>query len=303
LLDEVDGPAFSKSAPPTAAKAPAIGSGFETAIPNSYPTSAPDPTAGLPVPGFQEPPLWFKPPAEPVWQEVKHDPNRVSPSSSILGGAEQGQGRPTLSGPQTPEPGPVVQDEPRYGVERGYYYYTDEFGEVILYRLAGFGRRLAGAVIDAVITEILAIIVLYIIIISFFATSFDLEGFQNLILALAILPTFLSFFYHTFLVGLTNQTLGHRIMGLKVIKRRVRAVGLLSGIIRALYGTIPALVSAVVTLTFPAKTAGNNYLIAGINLAIYGLFALGMAWALVDKAHQGLHDKLADTYVVRSIQA
>jgi uncharacterized RDD family membrane protein YckC len=276
--------------------------GFESVNPNSYPTSAPDPTAGLPVPAFQEPPLWFKPPADPVWKEVKHDPNRVNPSGSVFG-LENSPGRPTLSGPQTPEPGPVVQDEPSYGVERGFYYYTDEFGEVILHKLAGFGRRLAGAVIDAVITEILAIIVLYIIIISFFATSFSLEGFQNLILALAILPTFLSFFYHTFLVGLTNQTLGHRIMGLKVVKRRVRAVGLLSGIIRALYGTIPALVSAVVTLTFPAKTAGNNYLIAGINLAIYGLFALGMAWALVDKAHQGLHDKLADTYVVRSIQA
>ncbi len=43
-----------------------------------------------------------------------------------------------------------------------------------------------------------------------------------------------------------------------------------------------------------AAVGGNNHL---------DLFALGMAWALFDSAHQGFHDKLADTYVVRSTPA
>lgn len=296
LLKDTTGPALNNSARPAAVEEsvnprPASASN-QPAFPNNWASSAPEPAFGLPVPTFQEPPLWFKPPTPPAWQEVASEAHRETPATNGFGH------RPTLVGPETREPEPAGGDEPEYGIERGFYYYTDDLGEVNLHALAGFGPRFVGALVDALVTAILGVIFLYIVLLIIVNPSNFLRSATGIYLAGAILPTLFGFLYHTILVGLTSQTLGHRLMGIKVIKRGGRAVGMVSGIVRALYGLVPGLFITLVGLTVTQTTDSDTLMIIAIYLLIYGIAALGLAWALVDKDHQGIHDKLADTYVV-----
>ena len=258
------------------------------------PGPAADPTASLPLPTFQEPPLWYKPPVEPAWQEVKSRPSPDMPSASSQSFKSK------LSGPETRETEPVVETGPDYGVERGFYFFTDHLGEVNLYALAGFGRRFGGALIDAVLTAVLGTLFFFIV-----ASRILHENVtpQNIALTWIALTTVFSFLYHTILVGMTSQTLGHRLLGIKVLRRGGRAVGIISGTIRTLYGTIPSLIITIISLFVSPKTTTDNYILGGINLLIYGLVAFGMAWALFDPHHQGIHDKLADTYVVSATRS
>lgn len=268
----------------------------------NHPVSAPpaDPTDGLPVPGFQMPPLWFRPPTDNHWQELKNtDSPRAVPSNSISAGYN-----PALVGPETREPGQATTEpsEPEYGVDRGFYYFNDRHGNLIVHALAGFGRRLAGAIVDSIVSAILGVVFLYLVVTLFLKLD-NRDYVQSLVgmaLAVIILPTLFGFLYHAVLVGLTGQTLGHRLLGIKVIRRGGRAVGLVSGVVRALYGLVPAIVATVVNLLWPsAASSRNSYGLGSIvSLVIVVLTALGMAFALLDKNRQGLHDKLADTYVV-----
>ncbi|MDB5080661.1 MAG: hypothetical protein JWP00_2585 [Chloroflexi bacterium] len=251
------------------------------------PPALPDSAAGIPLPNFQEPPQWFKPAAAPAWQEVKPEAERVGPA-----GAKFGQDSP-FAGPETHEPTPEDPAEPEFGVSRGFYFYTGEFGEVVLHALSGFGRRFAGALIDAVTTAVLGTLFFILVASRIFQSNVTS---QSLWLAGVALTTIFSFLYHTILVGMTGQTLGHRLMGIKVIKRGGRAVGPVSGIIRTLYGTVPALLLTILGTIVSTE----SYILGAINLMVYSLVAAGMACALFNNAHQGIHDMLADTYVVRA---
>jgi uncharacterized RDD family membrane protein YckC len=170
----------------------------------------------------------------------------------------------------------------------------------VLHALAGFGRRLAGAVIDSIVSSILGIIFFYAVVSLFLNLDTDdyAQSILGITLALIILPVLFGFLYHTILVGLTGQTLGDRLLKIKVIRRGGRAVGLVSGVVRALYGLAPALIAAIITLVYPAGPRNSVSPGTLIGAAISALTALGMAWAFFDKGRQGLHDKLADTYVV-----
>jgi uncharacterized RDD family membrane protein YckC len=75
--------------------------------------------------------------------------------------------------------------------------------------------------------------------------------------------------YHIYLGGITGQTLGKRLMGLRVIGLRGTAPGALGGILRFL------------TLMLSVLPAG-----------------LGWLWCLFDRERRALHDHLAGTYVI-----
>jgi uncharacterized RDD family membrane protein YckC len=75
--------------------------------------------------------------------------------------------------------------------------------------------------------------------------------------------------YHIYLGGITGQTLGKRLMGLRVIGLRGTAPGALGGILRFL------------TLILSVIPAG-----------------LGWLWCLFDRERRALHDHLAGTYVI-----
>jgi uncharacterized RDD family membrane protein YckC len=269
-----------------------------TGFNGTWPEPAPplDSTQGLPLPPFQMPPLWFKPPNEIPWQEVRTgETARAVPSNSVGNGYN-----PTLVGPETHEPAPPEPVGPEYGVDRGFYFFTDPHGNIIVHALAGFGRRLAGAIVDSIISAILGVIFFYLVVVLFLNLDNGnyMQSVLGIALAAVIMPVLLGFLYHTILVGLTGQTFGHRLLRIKVIRRGGQAVGLVSGIVRALYGLAPTFAATFLGIIFPSDASGRNVLASFLSLAIVTLTALGMAWALVDKGHQGLHDKLADTYVV-----
>ncbi|MBN9391760.1 MAG: RDD family protein [Chloroflexi bacterium] len=257
-----------------------------------------DPIESLPVPSYQLPPLWYKQAVENPWQEIRAaEQPRAVPSNSISNDYNA-----SLAGPETRLPHEVkpAPEGPTYGIDRGFYFFHDASGNVVLHALAGFGRRLAGAIIDSIISSILGIIFFYAVVSLFL--NLDPYNYEQSILgitlALLILPVLFGFLYHTILVGLTGQTLGDRLLKIKVLRRGGKAVGLVSGVVRALYGLVPAIISAILALNLPASSRNSVSPGSIIGAVISGVTALGLAWALFDKSHQGLHDKLADTYVV-----
>jgi uncharacterized RDD family membrane protein YckC len=244
------------------------------------------------------PPLWYNQAVENPWQEIRAaEQPRAVPSNSIMEGYNA-----SLAGPETRLPHEVhpEPETPTYGIDRGFYFFHDASGNVVLHALTGFGRRLAAALIDSIISAILGVIFFYAVV-ALFLNLDSGDYYQSALgvaLAFIILPVLFGFLYHTILVGLTGQTLGDRLLKIKVIRRGGRAVGLISGVVRALYGLVPSLIASIITLVFPADSRNSVSTGSLIGAAIFVLTALGMAWALFDKGHQGLHDKLADTYVV-----
>lgn len=299
LLQETAGPGSGGGTGPLmveTARPASVAPNSQTANSFPWPETAPqlDPAQGLPVPAFQMPPLWFKPPGENPWQEVKlAEGSRAVPSNSIGNGYN-----PTLIGPDTSEPALPEPSGPEYGVDRGFYFFTDRDGNVIVQALAGFPRRLGGAVVDFLVAILIGVIVGFVVSLAFASMEFTRQNYTNFILSLSGLAIFLNFLYHAFLVGLTSQTIGHRLLKIKVIRRGGRSVGLVSGTVRALYGLVPTLLTIIISLILPADASGRNTVASILSVGIVSLTALGMAWSLLDNAHQGLHDKLADTYVV-----
>jgi uncharacterized RDD family membrane protein YckC len=284
-------PAISAPPPPgvplTPTMPPPPFGGFG-AVPPPPLFAAPAPGAGIPMPSFQEPPLWVQP-------NPRSAPNWNPP--------------PTSFGSPFENQTPTGNAELPTGVERGVFYYTDDVGDLNVVELGSFWRRVGGAVIDAILIGIL------VNILSFFMGVFlginmainlqeearrtgtrvsevkiEQAG-SSLSIGLWIMGVIVLFLYHFLLVGLGGQTIGHRLTKIKVLRAGGLAPGIISSALRALYGTVPGVVLVILSLINP--DFGN-----AVGLLLYVLAALGLLWALIDPARQGLHDKLAKTYVV-----
>jgi uncharacterized RDD family membrane protein YckC len=154
--------------------------------------------------------------------------------------------------------------------------------ERVLYvRAAGFPRRLAAALVDALLVLLVSAGVTAA---AALALGVPLPGKKELgpdlllaglldrnPMALGAIGLFLGVgaLYHVYLGGITGQTLGKRLLRLRVISARGRAPGVLVGIVRML------------ALTLSLLPAG-----------------LGWLWCLFDREHRALHDHLAGTYVI-----
>ena len=311
-------PAYTPPPPPST---PAILSVDDLLSNNKSSASA---TASIPMPSFQEPPAWGQSAAQGQPQSWGiHD---AGPSA-----------RPFVPGDM-----PVRERKERpvagesYGVERGFYYYTDQEGQLVLHELAGFFRRFFAAVIDYVVTILIGF--LYTITIGQILSALLLgnssdaldsalrsnntaainDAMKNYLsigyLAESLISLTIPMFYYIMLVGLAGSTIGHKAMGLKVVGKSgpVRIYG---ATVRALYGSI----AGIVAIFFIPNLLNSVFALNGNNnsaaaraflnqtttfLLVLGLLefavVLGFLWALVDPKHQGLHDKFAGTMVVRS---
>jgi uncharacterized RDD family membrane protein YckC len=146
---------------------------------------------------------------------------------------------------------------------------------------AGFWRRLPAFLIDIILLQILKEIIisplksnLGIDEASFASIEDIVRDFESFIiygLFSMIVYIIISGFYFTLFYGSTGQSIGKKIMGLKVI---------------------PA---AGGTMTYrKAFVRYIGYLISEIPLF------LGFIWIAFDKDKQGWHDKIAGTYVVKT---
>lgn len=128
------------------------------------------------------------------------------------------------------------------------------------YNYAGFGRRLVSALIDGIIIATLGGVIAYIISQG---QSTVLQGPPAIIIQAG--------YVILLWVNMGGQTLGKKIMGIKVIKTDGKPVDYTTAIIRYL-----------------------GYMVSALPLL------LGHLWIIWDKNKQGFHDKIANTYVVKA---
>jgi uncharacterized RDD family membrane protein YckC len=156
---------------------------------------------------------------------------------------------------------------------------TDE--RVLRVRVTGFGRRAAAATVDAVLlvgvtssVTILAALLLRIPMPTLREIGPDLlvAGILDRNpMALGAVGLFVGMtgLYQLYFAGISGQTLGMRLLGIRLISQRGSAPGATRGMVRLL-------------------AMAPSVLLAG----------LGWIWALFDREHRALHDHVAGTYLI-----
>jgi len=152
---------------------------------------------------------------------------------------------------------------------------------VMRVRVTGFARRFAASVVDGTILLALALAVTAVTALVLGApmpTTKEL-GPDLLVagvldrnpLAVGAIGLFagLTILYQLYFASMSGQTLGMRMMGIRLISARGRAPGPVRGLVR------------VVALAVSVLPGG-----------------LGWLWAIFDREHRALHDHLAGTYVI-----
>lgn len=136
---------------------------------------------------------------------------------------------------------------------------------------AGFWMRVVATLIDAFVVFILQVGLGLLLTLAGFATSGVAEEPGNLFLLVEFFSYALSFAYYIFFTGYCGQTPGKMALRIKVIKRDGSEIG---------YG----------------RAAFRETLCKFISGIIFGIGYLMVAF---DEQKQGLHDRMADTYVIK----
>jgi len=140
-------------------------------------------------------------------------------------------------------------------------------------RYAGFGRRLTAFVIDNLLLQITVVIVL-ILALSFTGDAIDITAYEMIdsLKGVYWATSFVTgLFYFTWFHGMTGQTIGKKILGLKVVRTTGERMTLGIGFLR----WVGYIVSSTV-------------------------FYLGFLWILFDGKKRGWHDRIAGTLVIKT---
>lgn len=160
-------------------------------------------------------------------------------------------------------------------------FVSGQYERVLRVRVSGFGRRFVAAVIDGFLLVSSSMIVTLLTALVLGAPLPHLREIGPDLLVAGILDrnpmavgtiglfVGLTILYQLYSAGMTGQTLGMRLMGIRVISSRGRPPGAALGMIRVL---------ALAVSVLPG--------------------GLGWLWALFDREHRALHDHLAGTYVI-----
>ncbi len=169
---------------------------------------------------------------------------------------------------------------PVRAVSTGAKTYSRE-AQVLRVRAAGFPRRLLASLIDLALVLAIAVAVTVSAALALgvhlptakeFGPDFVMAGLldRNPMAAGAVGLLFgLSALYQIYLGGILGQTLGKRLLGLRVISSRGQAPGPLLACVR--------------------------FLAMVLSLALAGL---GFLWCIFDRERRALHDHLSSTYVI-----
>jgi uncharacterized RDD family membrane protein YckC len=154
-------------------------------------------------------------------------------------------------------------------------------GRILHVRVAGFGRRFLAAAVDG--TILLGFTVLVALLVGLvlgeplpsarelgpdLLVAGILDRDPMTVGALGLL-TGLTVLYELYCAGIAGQTVGMRLVRIRLISSRGRSPGALRGLVRVLAFSISVLPGA-----------------------------LGWLWALFDREHRTLHDHLAGTYLI-----
>ncbi len=142
---------------------------------------------------------------------------------------------------------------------------------MIVYQYGGFVRRIIAFVIDNIFLQAAA---LFVTIVGLIVIGIEAEGLTalsgTLLNSYYATAVVMNLFYFTYFHGTTGQTLGKRMLGMKVVQ-----------------STGEPMRAGVAFLRWV------GYLLSGL------IFYLGFLWIAFDGRKQGWHDKIAGTCVIR----
>ncbi len=142
---------------------------------------------------------------------------------------------------------------------------------MIVYQYGGFVRRIIAFVIDNIFLQAAA---LFVTIVGLIVIGIEAEGLPalsgTLLNSYYATAVVMNLFYFTYFHGTTGQTLGKRMLGMKVVQ-----------------STGEPMRAGVAFLRWV------GYLLSGL------IFYLGFLWIAFDGRKQGWHDKIAGTCVIR----
>jgi len=142
---------------------------------------------------------------------------------------------------------------------------------------AGFFTRFFALVIDSILMAILALIITFIFGGVLGVTASLDNGFMNFLIGVVgmmfyILMLFFQFFYFGYFWSKSGQSLGMKMLNIKVVSQDGQPLSFLRAGLRGSVG----------------------YWISGL------IFSLGFIWAAFDANKEAWHDKLFNTWVVRA---
>jgi len=152
---------------------------------------------------------------------------------------------------------------------------------VMRVRVTGFARRFAASIIDGVILLVLALAVTAVTALILGAPMPTTKELGPDLLVAGVLDrnpmavgaiglfAGLTILYQLYFASMAGQTVGMRVLGIRLISGRGRAPGPVRGLVR------------VVAMAVSVLPGG-----------------LGWLWAIFDREHRALHDHLAGTYVI-----
>lgn len=161
----------------------------------------------------------------------------------------------------------------------------DPHERVLRVRVTGFSRRFVAALVDLVLLAGLSAVVTVATAMALNSPLPRLKEVGPDLLVAGILDRNpmavgaiglflgLTLLYELYCTGMAGQTLGMRLVGIRVIGSRGRPPGAVRGLVRVLAYGVSVLPGA-----------------------------LGWLWALFDREHRALHDHLAGTYVILDIE-
>jgi uncharacterized RDD family membrane protein YckC len=213
----------------------------------------------------------------------------------------------------------------------GCFIFPDEYGGVLVRQLAGLPSRFIAACIDSFITYGINYAFFFVYVMLLAGKLHDRpspqEQFLNYvfngntsndnfipitsatIFMLVLINSVIPACYHTILVAWGGRTLGHRLCGIQVIRSNGKGVGLMAALFRASWGIIYSFMTGFVLgyvlglivqrLTYSdivsfSTSSGSLILLVGIGISAFIVLAV----MLSNPSRRGMHDMIADTYVV-----
>ncbi|XSG74339.1 RDD family protein [Herpetosiphon llansteffanensis] len=169
---------------------------------------------------------------------------------------------------------------------------------------ASWGARLGAYILD-VLVLIIPLVIVSVVTGGGLSASFSLTGPRSastigMLIIGNLLNMIVTYGYFIYFHGTTGQTLGKKVLNIRVIRRNNQAMDFVAAAKRV---ALPAGV-AILQLLVAMLSFGDSLTAFGlaslVNLAAGIGMLLNYLWPLWDPQKQALHDKIADTLVVRA---
>ncbi|RME02246.1 MAG: RDD family protein [Deltaproteobacteria bacterium] len=197
---------------------------------------------------------------------------------------------------------------PLQGRERGVFSFLDAQEKEWIRASPGFAPRALAGLIDG---ALLCFVVLVVTVIR--GALFRIDAFENQQTMISTLQPFASLFftilflcYHTVMLGKWGESVGDRLLGIKIVRRQGEPPPFGTAFLRAFAFLVIGAMTVGIPLLLGRILIGSDSVIRFFSaytfpfLLVTLLLNPAFLWSLLDLKHQGLHDKIAKTFVIRT---